>query len=248
MTLSAVLDLSLQKLDSQSVYDAALDFSNTLDQITPAVIAVKAANAIKAAGYPSIRAAYRRVLDEQLYDFGTSEKGTRVTAYQNAVRTAMVEAFNAAFDAGYTSTSGAPRPPDDEDANYWIMERVNAEYGYIGTMMQSLKMLRDQVWAKEARVGEIKEFVEARKDGYSASLDSVNSAGKMWGIKNKTLTWQYGDTEHCSTCESLNGQRHKAKWYISRDYIPRKPGASMDCGGYRCQCKLIDADGSEITI
>ena len=208
--------------------------------------ATKSAIAVKAAGYPSIRAAYRRVIDEKLIDFGTSEKGTRVTAYQNAIRTAMVEAFNAAFDAGYAESSGAPRADaDDEDAMYWIMERVNEEYGYIGTMMQSLKQLRDQVWAKEAKVGDVNDFVKARNDGYSSSLDTVNATGKLYGKKRMMLTMVGEDgAESCTDCVKRKGKRYSARKWLAIGFPPSR---DFECHGYNCAHFLQDDQGNQVT-
>jgi hypothetical protein len=73
---------------------------------------------------------------------------------------------------------------------------------------------------------------------------------KMRAINRKTSkmgTWEQGPTEEgCDTCGWLNGQRHTMNWYFSKGYIPRKPGASMDCGGYECLCKIVDDDGNRL--
>ncbi len=55
-------------------------------------------------------------------------------------------------------------------------------------------------------------------------------------------------TEHCDTCLGLNNTRHSARWYINRDYIPGKPGAAMDCGGWNCQCYLTNDEGKQFSI
>lgn len=52
--------------------------------------------------------------------------------------------------------------------------------------------------------------------------------------------------QHCETCASLNGTRHRMSWFVERDYIPQKPGAAMDCGGWRCQCTLVDTEGNQV--
>jgi hypothetical protein len=204
--------------------------------------------AVKAGGYPAVRKDYRQTLDDQLYDFGTSEKTVKVTKYQNAVSRAAVEAFQSAFDLGYVASSGA-ETQDDPDAQDWLNARVEAELGYIKSMFQDLKSLRDQVWAKEAKVGDVKDFITARIEGYSSSLDGVNNSGRMWGMKNKMLTWNLGATEqHCATCAKLDGNAHKAKWYLARNYIPRQAGSDMECGGYRCDCSLTDQEGETVTL
>ncbi|MCR4308385.1 MAG: hypothetical protein NUV80_07590, partial [Candidatus Berkelbacteria bacterium] len=71
----------------------------------------------------------------------------------------------------------------------------------------------------------------------------------MNGANNPMLTWRLGQTEvHCTTCLELNGKKHKAQWYIDNDYIPRKPGANLECNGYNCDCDLVDSSGKVYTL
>jgi hypothetical protein len=158
----------------------------------------------------------------------------------------MSDAFLSAYEVAYTD--GGAELPLDEDALEWLAARQDAELGHIKELFATLKDMRAQYRAKEITTADVKAEIERRRDGYSATLDSVYVTGKMYAQKNKMVTWQYGETEHCDTCASLNGKRHRAKWFIARDYIPRKPGAAMDCGGYRCQCSLLDDKGKEITL
>ena len=117
---------------------------------------------------------------------------------------------------------------------------MNEELGYLDDLFASLRDLRGTVDADAE--------AQLRADGYAATLDAVYAEGILRGKKNQMLTWHYGDTDHCDTCAKLDEQRHSAKWYVQRDYIPRKPGAAMDCGGYRCQCYLETDAGEIITI
>lgn len=219
-----------------------------LDEIETLVDQRFAAMAVKAGGYPAVLRDYRATLDDVLSSFATSPKSERVTKYQSELSRAMVEAFQSAFDLGYTETSGSDTQ-DDRDAQDWLNARVEQELGFIKSMFQDLKSLRDQVWDKEIKIADVKDFVTARIAGYASSLDGVNNSGRMWGMKNKMLTWRLGDTEqHCDTCAKLNGNAHRAKWYLAHNYIPRQPGADMDCGGYRCDCSLTDANGEAVTL
>lgn len=203
------------------------------------------AAAYKAGGYAGIRSDYRKIISGAIDDYLTSSD--RATGYISTMRKAAVEHFTDAFHGGYADGGGDVNAIDP-DADAWLTDRVNQEMGFIGELFTALKSLRDEFKAGEIKVADLRDAAATRTDGYTASLDGVYNSGKMWGMKNKMLTWQYGDTEHCSTCLSLNDQRHRASWYIARDYIPRKPGAAMECGGYRCQCTLIDDDGNEVTL
>jgi hypothetical protein len=47
--------------------------------------------------------------------------------------------------------------------------------------------------------------------------------------------------EHCMTCLRMNGQIHPMKAYLDSGYLPQSE--ILDCGGWRCGCKLYKTDG-----
>lgn len=167
-------------------------------------------------------------------------EGGSVTAPRNQFRQAAVEALGDGFDLGYEDKGGDL--PIDDDALGWLNARIEQELSYISMLFEQIKELR-----KDEDVNPL-EWVSMKADSYVAACREAYNAGKMFADKLQMLTWVYGDADHCATCEKLNGQRHRASWFLSRNYIPRKPGASLDCGGYRCKCSLIDKDGNEFTI
>ncbi len=185
--------------------------------------------------YSVVRADYAgRLFDAWIAYAG----GGARTAPRNASARAIAEDFPAAFYSGAAEAGAEEVDADDEK---WLTARVAAEMAFLDGVFD---------WLKEARDAETvtEPAVRARVEMWAATLDAVHAEGVMRGKKNRMLTWHVGPTEHCDTCAKLNGQRHRAKWYIQRDYIPRKPGAAMACGGYRCQCTLTDDDGNEVTI
>ncbi len=50
------------------------------------------------------------------------------------------------------------------------------------------------------------------------------------------MIWVFGDTDHCATCESLNGVVASANEWVESGYQPQ--GSMLDCGGFRCKCSL----------
>lgn len=90
---------------------------------------------------------------------------------------------------------------------------------------------------------------DARTDYYVQTMRGVYNDYKLRGAKNKMLTWNYGDTDHCATCADLNGQRHSARWFTKRGYIPQESGSeTLDCKGFNCQCYLTDDEGEVFSI
>jgi hypothetical protein len=187
--------------------------------------------------YARVRREYRLIVYEAVIGYLDSEAS--VARYKNLVRRAVADHFPQAFYAGYAESGAEETEAEDEQ---WLTGRIGEELEFVVSLFDSLKEKRGM----EGLDPEVE--ADSRADGYAATLDGIHTEGVMRGMKNAPLEWRYGDTEHCDTCSKLHGQKHKAKWYLDRDYIPRKPGAAMDCGGYNCQCTLLDKDGKEITI
>ena len=202
--------------------------------------------ATRAGSFPLTRANYRVKMAEALTEYLASDKP--ITSYKSRVNRAMLEAFSSAFYIGYEETSGS-LVDVDPDADAWLTSRQNTELGYIGELFAALKVARDEFWHGEIDADDLRALVAARVNGYSNTLEAVYNAGRMWGAKNKMLTWHLGSThEHCDTCARLNGQSHRARWFVARNLIPRRPGAAMECGGYQCGCYFTDKDGNRFTL
>jgi hypothetical protein len=185
-----------------------------------------------------VNATYHDEITQALVDFF---EGASITTSRNAMKRAMIQAFGDAFDAGWIEGGGTL--PIDEDAMSWLEDRLNQEAMNIDGLFLQAKELR--------KLGEEFDYftwLTARADMYTQSAASVHNAARLLANNRQMYTWHYGDTDHCNTCQKLNGQRHRASWYIERNYIPGKPGASMDCGGFRCRCFLTDKDGNRVTI
>lgn len=153
---------------------------------------------------------------------------------------ALQSAWLPAAEAGFSAGGGDPEDfTDDELAE--IRDAEAEQLGYARDWWVELGALRG--------VGGYDPG--PRLQLYVASLRSWFSEWKMYGAKNVMLTWRYNPDieEHCTTCESLNGQRHRAKWFTDKGYIPRQPGSdTLECGGWNCACFFEDDSGDEYTL
>lgn len=84
----------------------------------------------------------------------------------------------------------------------------------------------------------LRDGVDQRAELWCQSVSAAGMRGLADAKGADMVTWHVGDTEHCATCLKLDGQRHRRKWFADRNYFPQTPGASMDCGGFNCQCIL----------
>jgi hypothetical protein len=168
-------------------------------------------------------------------------EGGSVTGPRNQFRQAAVEALGDAFDLGFSDGGGAL--PIEDDALEWLNARIEQELAFIGTVFEQAKQLR-----REEDFDPL-PWVNERADGYTKTVSALYNAGQMHAKKNKAGTWRLGATErHCSTCLKLDGKRHRLTWFIARNYIPRQPGADMECHGYNCDCRIEDDNGNVLTI
>jgi hypothetical protein len=76
---------------------------------------------------------------------------------------------------------------------------------------------------------------------WARSIEGVGMLAKSNFANNQVVTWKLGGAEeHCQTCRDLDGQRHRRTWFTNRGYLPRTPGAKMDCKGFNCECILVE--------
>lgn len=195
-------------------------------------------SALKASSIEDINATYHDTITEALIAYF---EGGKVTAPKNSFMRGTNQAFNDTFDLGYTDNGG--ELPLEGDVLDWINARIEEEFGHISVLFEQAKELRKDTDTDAFA------WITERADTYTNTLKSIYNSAMLFAKKNQMLTWHLGATEqHCSTCGKLDGNSHRASWYISHDYIPRKPGASMDCGGWNCQCSLTDKEGNEVTL
>lgn len=74
--------------------------------------------------------------------------------------------------------------------------------------------------------------------------EAVNTANALIAEQNgSNLVWHYGDTEHCETCQSLNGIVAPASVWEQLGIHPQEPpNDALECGGWRCRCRLEPTD------
>lgn len=74
--------------------------------------------------------------------------------------------------------------------------------------------------------------------------ENYNNAVALIALQNGgKLEWVYGDTDHCETCQSLNGIVAFASEWNEIGVKPQTaPNDMLECGGWKCQCYLEPTD------
>lgn len=100
-------------------------------------------------------------------------------------------------------------------------------------------------YAVLAKTKKDRAAVDQRLQMWTNSMQSLQDQAKMSAEKNAMGEWKLGHTEeHCSTCQMLNGKRHRLRWFTDKGYIPREPGSeTLDCGGWNCDCSIKSDNG-----
>jgi hypothetical protein len=148
------------------------------------------------------------------------------------MRSLVKNAVGDAYVAGLEEGGVAFDEMDADDARM-IVELSTEQLDYVTDFV---KAIRDAKTDKAAQ----RDILDNRVNLWTASITAAGQAGLASAKSNEMVTWKLGATkEHCKTCQSLNGQKHRRKWFASRGYFPGKPGAeALECKGFRCLCKL----------
>lgn len=140
--------------------------------------------------------------------------------------------INRAWNEGMRTNGLDPQTDKDDEMRDRIAELVRNEQDHITNLADLINQQRE--------AGADMTAINARVDVWANRYtDVVNIAKVETGEDNQRFIWIYGDTEHCETCADLNGKILTAKEWRESGYHPQQPPNDLlDCGGWRCKCRL----------
>ena len=146
--------------------------------------------------------------------------------YQRAYVEGMIE--------GGATASSELSVQDEQAIQGWLSNQLSYVKGYAESVAKYPSLPVDQR-------DPFRKSIYERIDLWSQSVYSLGMMGFASIRKDRLGEWVLGSTrEHCATCRTLNGKVHRLSWYVSRNYLPRMPGSGLECGGYKCQCTVVD--------
>lgn len=190
-------------------------------------------------GLPAIEREYQGRLESAMSDYIDSDRS--VTAFRNAFRRAANDAFNLTASAGWSD--GGQDGPMSDGLQSWVNDRIDREIAFIDDLFRQLRQMR--------QAGEpTADFITARAQGYTASLQGIYNYAKMAAMEDRPGKWIYGDTvQHCATCAGLHDEVHPLSYYLDNDLIPQQRGSlTLECGGWECDCSIVDPETGEQLI
>lgn len=209
---------------------------STIVRAVPSVVPYLARETIKAAGYDSIRVVMKGEIFGAVFGFLNDDRF--IAKYRDQMATAVSRAYVDTADVAYQDGGG--ELPLDEDTAAWARSQLDAQLGYIDQLFDDLKELR--------KGGDFDAGAEAtaRAEGYAGSLDAFYGEAKMRGSDNITL--EFGGTdgkESCPDCQKLVGKRHKIKYILDNNLIPKPGNETFACKGYECNHFWFDPKTGE---
>jgi len=183
----------------------------------------------------SVKAEYEGKLYDYMAEYLQSSRS--VVIDRNKFNRAINDGFTFAFIAGWADAGASELT---EEAQAWLNGRISEEIAFVAPLFDDLKALRND---EEIPLADKLQSAQMHAAAYTNTLTGVYAMGKMMGEPERDGTWELGATEeHCDTCSMLDGKTHPLSWFIKQGYIPQQAGSTtLDCGGWRCDCRIKDA-------
>ena len=118
-----------------------------------------------------------------------------------------------------------------------LQELIADEYEHVDGFAQAIVDARDSAPPEDPQKN--LAGLLSRAELWSNRYNEVVSYCMVITRPDDRFKWVYGDTVHCRTCEDLNGIVATGKQWQDSGYRPQDPpNEKLDCGGWRCQCRL----------
>jgi hypothetical protein len=168
------------------------------------------------------------MIAQDIYNSNTNLKDAR-----SSMRGLITDTAPMMFEDGFNRGGATIDEMDDVERAFlqdWISTQKSFVNGFIDyCISEGLDRSRGQSGIKD------------RISMWVAAAQAMENQAYAFAQENQMGEWRLGKTErHCGTCSKLDGQKHRLKWFTSRNYIPRSPGADLDCGGWRCDCGIFN--------
>lgn len=150
-----------------------------------------------------------------------------------------------------------------------VIETQLPEAWYLGMrengateMLEEWQLELDTIIASErARIPDFAEFIARQAYSYDKpglAMQKIQPRLDLWAnryndVYNIAISrsadektkeiWVFGDTDHCTSCEKLNGIVAYHREWVEYGLQPQNPpNDKLECGGWRCQCQLVPTD------
>lgn len=117
--------------------------------------------------------------------------------------------------------------------------------GYTALAIASARKLAEEIYRGDYDDEGGRARLQGRLDLWGNALVAVYSFAHLLDKSNPWLKWIWSpEKDHCSDCIRLNGQVHKANEWRASGWFPQSH--DLECHGFNCGCRWIQADGPSI--
>jgi len=191
---------------------------------------------IERAGFEGIKtiAYYDRSLSRAVRDFygGEIDAGEFIDEMIRLVEGQLTRAWN----EGMRGNGLDPRRNMTDAWREVLQGEINSEFDHVLDFAADV----ERAAANQAALAPLMQRVQMWVNRYTDVLNlSIITTAKQ----EDRFKWIYGDTHHCETCAMLNGVvATKEQWDASGFRPQNPPNEMLECGGWRCQCRLEKTD------
>jgi len=77
-----------------------------------------------------------------------------------------------------------------------------------------------------------------RAEMWINQYNSAKQQSEALACADEKREWKIGQTEHCRTCLTLDGQVRRMSFWLNNVMPRNAPNPKLECRGFRCQCTL----------
>jgi hypothetical protein len=135
---------------------------------------------------------------------------------------------------------GADEPDEDDQAQ--IASWVSTQLASVNDFAAAVVAAGNDEAARAAIISRLGLWANA--------VQELGGLGKMSARKNAMLTFdgQDGQQTPCADCARMKGTRHRTKWWIKNNLVPRQGNTNYECGNWEnCKHYLRKDDGSRFS-
>jgi len=173
--------------------------------------------------------------DRQLWSYSLDLfRGGDSGAFVDGFASSISNQLRRAWREGAGAVGVAPADMSEDDIAH-LQATIDNEHNYVLDLAQAI----EDAGKSGETLDQFRTQFRPRIELWSNRYTEVVNDAKVWFGDKQRLKWVYGDTEHCDTCASLNGiVAYASEWKQSGLRPQNPPNDLLECGGWRCQCKL----------
>ena len=145
---------------------------------------------------------------------------------------AISRGFTRAWTAGAASVGVQPSEITLAEKRA-LRQQINSELGFLLPFAEAIER------GSKANRGLLRNVLR-RAEMWINRYNGIYNQAKLMAAEDAKMEWQVGETEHCVDCARLNGRVYRASTW--RDYNIRPQMATLECKGFRCQCRFMQTD------